>query len=35
MPKITHNLEDTIFSALKIKAFEAKQSISKLINDAL
>ena len=35
MPKITLNLEDTILKALKLKATETNQSISKLVNDAL
>jgi hypothetical protein len=35
MPKITLNLEDTILKALKLKATETNQSMSKLVNDAL
>ena len=35
MHKITLNLEDTILKALKLKATETNQSISKLVNDAL
>ena len=35
MPKITLNLEDTILEALKLKATETNQSMSKLVNDAL
>ena len=35
MPKISLNLEDTILKALKLKATETNQSMSKLVNDAL
>ena len=35
MHKITLNLEDTILKALKLKATETNQSMSKLVNDAL
>ena len=35
MPTITLNLEDTILQALKLKATETNQSMSKLVNDAL
>ena len=35
MHKVTLNLEDTILNALKLKATETNQSMSKLVNDAL
>ena len=35
MPKVTLNLEDTILQVLKLKSSETKQSMSKLVNDAL
>ena len=35
MPKISLNLEDTIFKALKLKVTETNQSMSELVNDAL
>ena len=35
MHKITLNLEDTNLKALKLKATETNQSMSKLVNDAL
>ena len=35
MPKITLNLEDTIFQALKLKSSETKLSMSELLNDAI
>ena len=35
MPRITLNLDDTIFQVLKLKFSETKQSMSELANDAL